>query len=154
MALDAASPGRLAVTFYREQMLEQYLGNLEKWQEDCAWVLPVRASEDNSGRTKKQKRAVFAAYAPLPDTIARVAYGRRIDDSLRKATVERLLPCIVDGAPVPRDIMDPDKDSLRFYFLGANWKNRVEHGYLPTGVAPRAGAWIEAPVCLHWTGNQ
>ena len=106
MALDAASPGRLAVTFYREQMLEQYLGNLEKWQEDCAWVLPVRASEDNSGRTKKQKRAVFAAYAPLPDTIARVAYGRRIDDSLRKATVERLLPCIVDGAPVPRDIME------------------------------------------------
>lgn len=23
--------------------------------------------------------------------------------------------------------MDADKDSLRFYFLGANWKNRVEH---------------------------
>ena len=24
-------------------------------------------------------------------------------------------------------IYDPEKDSLRFYFLGANWKNRVEH---------------------------
>jgi CRISPR-associated protein Cas2 len=23
--------------------------------------------------------------------------------------------------------MDKDKDSLRFYFLGANWRNRVEH---------------------------
>jgi CRISPR-associated protein Cas2 len=23
--------------------------------------------------------------------------------------------------------MDPEKDSLRFYFLGANWKPRVEH---------------------------
>ena len=25
------------------------------------------------------------------------------------------------------DIMDEEKDSLRFYFLGANWKRRVEH---------------------------
>lgn len=23
--------------------------------------------------------------------------------------------------------MDMEKDSLRFYYLGANWKNRVEH---------------------------
>ena len=106
MALDAASPGRLAVTFYREQMLEQYLGKLEKWQEDCAWVLPVRPPEEKAGRGKKRKRTVYAAYAPTPETIARVAYGRRIDDSLRKATVERLLPCIVDGAPLPRDIME------------------------------------------------
>jgi CRISPR-associated protein Cas2 len=34
--------------------------------------------------------------------------------------------------------MDPDEDSLRFYFLGANWKRRVEHigakpGYDPEG---------------------
>ncbi len=25
------------------------------------------------------------------------------------------------------ECMDEEKDSLRFYFLGANWKNRVEH---------------------------
>lgn len=25
------------------------------------------------------------------------------------------------------DIIDGDKDSLRFYFLGANWRRRVEH---------------------------
>ena len=25
------------------------------------------------------------------------------------------------------DIYKPEKDSLRFYFLGANWKRRVEH---------------------------
>lgn len=23
--------------------------------------------------------------------------------------------------------IDPDKDSLRFYYLGSNWKRRVEH---------------------------
>jgi len=25
------------------------------------------------------------------------------------------------------DLIDPEKDSLRFYYLGANWKRRVEH---------------------------
>ena len=34
--------------------------------------------------------------------------------------------------------IDPDEDSLRFYFLGSNWKNRIEHigakpGYDPEG---------------------
>jgi len=106
MALDAASPGRLSVTFYREQMLEQYLGHLEQWQEHCAWPLPVRLPEEQTGKGKKQKRTVYAAYAPLPETIARVAYGRRVDDTLRKATVERLLPCIVDGAHLPRDLVE------------------------------------------------
>ena len=24
-------------------------------------------------------------------------------------------------------IIKPEEDSLRFYFLGANWKNRIEH---------------------------
>ncbi|TWT84899.1 CRISPR-associated endonuclease Cas2 [Planctomycetes bacterium CA13] len=25
------------------------------------------------------------------------------------------------------DVLDPSSDSLRFYFLGNNWKHRVEH---------------------------
>ncbi len=34
--------------------------------------------------------------------------------------------------------IEPEKDSLRFYFLGKNWQNRVEHvgaksGYNPQG---------------------
>jgi len=34
--------------------------------------------------------------------------------------------------------IDPEKDSLRFYFLGANWQKRLEHvgakpGYDPQG---------------------
>jgi hypothetical protein len=36
-------------------------------------------------------------------------------------------------------IIDPEKDSIRCYFLGNNWKNRVEHigaksGYDPEGI--------------------
>jgi CRISPR-associated protein Csd1 len=38
--------------------------------------------------------------------IAETAFGRRLDDKLRKATVERLLPCIIDGQAIPRDLME------------------------------------------------
>ena len=33
--------------------------------------------------------------------------------------------------------MDQEKDSLRFYFLGANWKNRVEHAGAKPGYDPQ-----------------
>lgn len=53
--------------------------------------------------------------------------------------------CIVDPAQFTDlklkiyGIIDPEKDSIRFYFLGKNWKNRVEHvgakeGYDPEGI--------------------
>ena len=106
MAMDAASPGRLSVTFYREHMLKDYLSNLEKWQEDCAWVLPVRIAPPREGQEKAKSRTVYMAIAPTPETIARVAYGKRIDDKLRKATIERLLPCVVDANQLPRDIVE------------------------------------------------
>ncbi|MDE2321783.1 MAG: CRISPR-associated endonuclease Cas2 [candidate division NC10 bacterium] len=47
--------------------------------------------------------------------------------------------CIVDPAQWTKlrekliAIMNPENDSLRFYFLGSNWKGRVEHvGAKPT----------------------
>ena len=52
-------------------------------------------------------------------------YGQRVQYSV--------FECIVDPAQwvVLRqqliDEIDSAKDSLRFYFLGANWKRRIEH---------------------------
>ena len=52
-------------------------------------------------------------------------YGQRVQYSV--------FECIVDPAQwtMLKDRLiseiDPEKDSLRFYYLGANWKNRVEH---------------------------
>lgn len=52
-------------------------------------------------------------------------FGQRVQYSV--------FECVVDPAQwtVLRqnlvDEIDPRKDSLRFYFLGANWKRRVEH---------------------------
>ncbi len=104
LALDAAGPGRLSVTFYREQMAYEYLDRLQKWQEDTAWILPVR--KRNVQDPEAKPTVVFTPCAPLPEIVAGAAYGRRVDDNLLKATVERLLPCIVDGTPIPRDLVE------------------------------------------------
>ncbi len=52
-------------------------------------------------------------------------YGQRVQYSV--------FECILDPAQWTRmrqrlaDVIDPEQDSLRFYFLGANWQKRVEH---------------------------
>jgi Cas7 group CRISPR-associated protein Csh2 len=43
--------------------------------------------------------------APAPHDIAEAAYGSRIDEKLKKPTVERLVPCLIDGPPFPRDLL-------------------------------------------------
>jgi CRISPR-associated protein Cas2 len=65
-----------------------------------------------------------------------VNYGQRVQNSV--------FECLVDPAQFARlkhslcEIIDDDKDSLRFYYLGKNWQKRVEHfgakgGYNPEG---------------------
>ena len=52
-------------------------------------------------------------------------YGQRVQNSV--------FECIVDPAQWTAlrqrliGEIDPESDSLRFYYLGANWKRRVEH---------------------------
>jgi CRISPR-associated protein Cas2 len=58
-------------------------------------------------------------------------YGQRVQNSV--------FECLIDPAQLKQlqdkllKIIDPDVDSLRFYYLGDNWKHRVEHiGAKPT----------------------
>ena len=91
MALASVTPGRMAIIYYRELRGLEFLNRIEHWHRALAWP-------QNFG---KDLRFVGA---PSPLDIAEAAYGRRVDDKLRNATVERLLPCIVDSRPLPRDL--------------------------------------------------
>lgn len=97
MALDSATPGRLAITYYRELTGSEFLERIQAWHETCAW-------HQNFGKDLK-----FVG-VPSPRDIAEAAYGRQVEgksgEKLRKATVERLLPCIIDGRPIPRDLVE------------------------------------------------
>jgi CRISPR-associated protein Csd1 len=93
MGLDSATPGRMAITFYRELKSSEFLDRIETWHIKCAW-------SQNFGKDRK-----FVG-APAPRDIAEAAYGRRVDDKLRKVVMERLLPCIVESSPLPRDLVE------------------------------------------------
>jgi len=105
MGLDSATPGRMAITFYRELTGSDFLSRIEQWHETCAWVHDYRFTE-NKGNKKTRRTYLRFVGAPAPRDIVEATYGNRVDDKLKKATVERLLPCIIDGQKIPRDIVD------------------------------------------------
>ena len=78
----------------------------------------VVVSYDVSTTTPKGKRRLRRVAKTCKD------YGQRVQYSV--------FECVVDPAQWTRfrqkiDEIDPEEDSLRFYFLGANWRRRVEH---------------------------
>ncbi|HAD82272.1 MAG: type I-C CRISPR-associated protein Cas8c/Csd1 [Candidatus Edwardsbacteria bacterium RIFOXYD12_FULL_50_11] len=93
LVLDSATPGRMAIRYYRELTGSEYLERIKAWHEGCCW--PQNYSKE-----------IKFIGAPSPRDIVETAYGSKVDDKLKKATIERLLPCIVDGVPLPRDIVE------------------------------------------------
>ncbi len=66
-----------------------------------------------------------------------VNYGQRVQNSVFEVNLEYGKFIMLKDRL--EKIMDPEKDSLRFYYLGNNWKKRVEHigvkeGYDSEGV--------------------
>lgn len=112
MAVDSATPGRLAIVYYRMLNGSDFLGRIEGWHETCAWRHIYHAVEEKDEKGKTRKRYIPFYGAPAPDAIAEAAYAVNrngkfeLDDKLRKATIKRLLPCIVDGQPIPRDLVE------------------------------------------------
>lgn len=99
MGLDSATLGRMSITFYKELTGSDFLNRLDNWHESCSWI-------HKYGYDKESKRRFTFVGAPAPVDIAEAAYGLKADDKIIKSTVARLLPCIIDGQPIPRDIVE------------------------------------------------
>ena len=52
-------------------------------------------------------------------------YGQRVQFSVFECSLDPAKWAFFRDRLIKQ--IDPDKDSLRFYFLGANWRRRVEH---------------------------
>ncbi|MHB8063582.1 MAG: type I-C CRISPR-associated protein Cas8c/Csd1 [Ruminiclostridium sp.] len=113
MGLDAATTGRLSITYYRELNGSDFLNRIKKWHSTCVWQHTYkRASDGIDDKGKPKFKYINFIGAPSPKDIAVAAFGaernERLDVSneLLKATVERLLPCIIDGVRIPYDIVN------------------------------------------------
>lgn len=52
-------------------------------------------------------------------------YGQRVQNSVFECVIDPAQWAVLRARLIEE--ADAEKDSLRFYYLGANWKRRVEH---------------------------
>ncbi len=95
MALDSATPGRMAITYYKEMFAKEYIDKIMKWHIDFAWYQ----------RHKDEKKIIWIPACPNPFDICSACFGANVSDSLKKNIIQRVLPCIVDGKPFPIDLV-------------------------------------------------
>lgn len=95
MTIDAATPGRLAVLYYRNLHINEYFKRLQEWHKGCSW------------RHQRKVDGVWKEYygSPSFQTIAKSAYGPKPSEKIIKNVMERLLPCVIDGRTIPLDIV-------------------------------------------------
>ena len=95
-AFDAATTGRLAITYYNELLGSDFLDRLAFWDETCCWYDPFQG-----------------VHAPALYSIICFAFGTERgpsgkiepDDKLAVQQMQRLLSCRIDQAAFPLDIM-------------------------------------------------
>lgn len=94
---DAATSGRLAITFYSEMMTKDFLLRLKDWDSYCNWYHAKGVISSPALR-----RIVDFAYGIERD---RTGIGRLdTDDQIRKQALERLIRCRISREVFPSDI--------------------------------------------------
>lgn len=101
LIIDKVSNGRISIKYFREIFMGNLTNRVSDWYATTNW-------QYGYGKYRKIK-------TPSLSQLTTIAYGhfnkesKRIemyDDALRKKTVERLLPSIVDGKKIPMDIVN------------------------------------------------
>jgi len=98
-AFDAATTGRLALTYYSEFMASDFLERLHYWDEYCCWW------------AWNFENRCFTIQSPSLYSIAVYAYGTErngkmeIEDRVLKQQIQRLISCRIEKAIIPFDIV-------------------------------------------------
>lgn len=120
-AFDAATKGRLAVTYYSELLASDLVARMAAWDESCCWwnglfgvQSPKLARFVNHafGTARKQKDGTYEV---------------KCDDRVFKQHMQRMIACRVGSAPFPQDIKHALVEKCRnLYLFDDDWKTREE----------------------------
>lgn len=108
MELDSATPGRLSITYYNEVSTSAFMERIRSWHTSCIWKYQVHYKKKDAQDTQKKDayEKIYYTGAPSPQSIVYAAYGHNVKEQLRKSTIKRLLPCIIEGKEIPKDIIN------------------------------------------------
>jgi CRISPR-associated protein Csd1 len=105
IGIDSATPGRMGVIYYRKTIAKEFLATITQWHLDFAW--PQRHKKEVTQTNKKAiNNTIWPLCAPAPKKIIKAVYGENVTDSLKKNIIERLMPCIIEGKPLPIDMVN------------------------------------------------
>lgn len=102
IALDAATTGRLSVVYYNELKSSDFYDRITEWGKTVCWYF-TRYTADRKPYTE--------VMTPLTRDIVRCTYGTErggmleVDTKVMAEQTGRILHCMLDRQPVPRDIM-------------------------------------------------
>ncbi|WP_010304482.1 type I-C CRISPR-associated protein Cas8c/Csd1 [Kurthia senegalensis] len=97
LVLDAATPGRLAILYERTFSFKAYYEQLSKWHTELAWHHTYFDAD-------LQKNVTYVG-APMLESIAQAIDAPNPHMQFVKSTVQRLLPCMLDGRAIPIDLV-------------------------------------------------
>lgn len=127
IVVDAATVGRLSINNYHEFAGNEFIKRVIEWYENCAWQRMVKVKENG--------KYIRITNAPSPKEIALAAFGTQrgngyldCDPELKKATIQRILPCIVGLSPrIPSDIVRAavNRASNPQAYSSFIWENQV-----------------------------
>lgn len=102
MGLDAATTGRLSITYYNELLASDFLGRIQYWGETCNWF---------SLKFVEQKIPYYRIETPTFRRIVECAFGCEkgnfieANDKVLKEQVQRLVKCMLEKQPMPKDVV-------------------------------------------------
>lgn len=142
-ALDAATSGRLSVTYYTELPAEEYVRRLGEWDETCCWW-----------------NGMFGIQAPSIRSIVNCAYGTQreqnkryfmvADDAVSKAQTQRMLFCKLDSQRMPEDIVRRlvERASSSYAYDVNLWRYIV---YVACSAIQKYHADKQEGMCMKWS---
>ena len=92
MSVEAATTGRLSIPYYEKMESSRFIENVAHWYSTCFW------------RYYSSKDQVLYEGTPSIFEISKTAYGDK-NKKLMKATIERLVPSVINRKPIPVDIV-------------------------------------------------
>ncbi|MDO4712136.1 MAG: type I-C CRISPR-associated protein Cas8c/Csd1 [Peptostreptococcaceae bacterium] len=109
LILDAATPGRLSVLYYNELPDNRFLERIKLWHDRSSWenrfFIPDQSEEVGKEHSERKGRSLSLTRAPTLWSLIDATVGRNADDKLKKEVYQRILISIVQGQPIPKDLM-------------------------------------------------
>lgn len=95
LGLDSATTGRISIVHYQEIEGNRYLERLQRWYETFCWNMIYF----------KDKKPFRRVVTPTTYDVISTMYDNGASDKLKKASMQRILHCILNEAPIPTDFV-------------------------------------------------